>query len=45
VVTDGHSLDEFRADTVRNMDAWYPALGVKPGERLYLAPADRVRIW
>jgi predicted metalloendopeptidase len=45
VVTDGHALDEFRADTVRNMDAWYPALGVKPGEKLYLAPADRVHIW
>ncbi|MGZ3377818.1 MAG: M13 family metallopeptidase [Phenylobacterium sp.] len=45
VVTDGHALDEFRADTVRNMDAWYPALNVKPGEKLYLAPADRVRIW
>jgi putative endopeptidase len=45
VVTDGHALDEFRADTVRNMDAWYPALGVKPGEKLYLAPAERVRIW
>jgi putative endopeptidase len=45
VVTDGHALDEFRADTARNMDAWYPAFGVKPGEKLYLAPADRVRIW
>ncbi len=45
VVTDGHALDEFRADTVRNMDAWYPALNVKPGEKLYLPPADRVRIW
>jgi endothelin-converting enzyme/putative endopeptidase len=45
VVTDGHALDEFRADTSRNMDAWYPAFGVKPGEKLYLAPADRVRIW
>ncbi|HZZ67555.1 MAG TPA: M13 family metallopeptidase [Phenylobacterium sp.] len=45
VVTDGHALDEFRADTVRNMDAWYPALDVNPGEKLYLAPADRVRIW
>ena len=31
--------------TVRNIDAWYPAFGVKPGEALYLAPADRVRIW
>ena len=45
VVTDGHALDEFRADTARNMDAWYAAFGVKPGEKLYLAPADRVRIW
>ena len=39
------SLDEFRADTARNMDAWYPAFDVKVGEKLYLAPADRVRIW
>jgi predicted metalloendopeptidase len=45
VVTDGHALPEFRAQTVRNMDAWYPAFDVKPGEKLYLAPADRVRIW
>jgi putative endopeptidase len=44
-VTDGHAPAEFRADTVRNMDAWYPAFNVKPGEKLYLAPADRVRIW
>ncbi len=45
IVTDGHAPSEYRADTVRNIDAWYPAFGVKPGERLYLAPADRVRIW
>jgi predicted metalloendopeptidase len=44
-VTDGHAPAEFRADTVRNMDAWYAAFGVKPGEKLYLAPAERVRIW
>jgi predicted metalloendopeptidase len=30
---------------VRNTDAWYPAFDVKPGETLYLAPAERVRIW
>jgi putative endopeptidase len=34
-----------RTDVVRNMDPWYQAFGVKPGEKLYLAPADRVRIW
>lgn len=45
VATDEHAPDEFRADTVRNVDAWYPAFTVKPGEKLYLAPADRTRIW
>ncbi|HUK29758.1 MAG TPA: M13 family metallopeptidase [Candidatus Acidoferrum sp.] len=45
VMTDPHSPDEFRADTVRNIDAWYAAFHVQPGEKLYLAPADRVRIW
>jgi predicted metalloendopeptidase len=45
VMTDGHSPDEYRADTVRNLDAWYPAFDVKPGQRLYLAPDDRVRVW
>jgi putative endopeptidase len=30
---------------VRNLDAWYPAFDVKPGQRLYLAPDDRVRVW
>jgi putative endopeptidase len=37
-------LAEFRADTVRNSDAWYKAFGIKPGEKLYLAPGERVRI-
>jgi endothelin-converting enzyme/putative endopeptidase len=45
VMTDPHAPAEFRADTVRNIDAWYPAFNVQPGEALYLAPADRVRIW
>ena len=45
VAVDSHSPAEFRADTVRNIDAWYAAFDVKPGETLYLAPADRVRIW
>ncbi|MBS0361718.1 MAG: M13 family metallopeptidase [Proteobacteria bacterium] len=44
-VTDGHAPAEFRADTVRNLDAWYAAFGVKPGEKLYLAPDQRVRVW
>jgi len=45
VATNGHAPGEFRADTVRNLDAWYGAFGVKPGEKLYLSPDDRVRVW
>jgi predicted metalloendopeptidase len=45
VVTDGHAPDEFRADSVRNVDAWYQAFDVKPGQKLYLAPEERVRVW
>jgi putative endopeptidase len=30
---------------VRNVDAWYAAFGVKPGDKMYLAPQDRVHIW
>lgn len=45
VLTDPHAPAEYRADTVRNIDAWYPAFNVKPGEKLYLAPEARVRIW
>jgi predicted metalloendopeptidase len=45
IVTDGHAPAEYRADTVRNLDAWYPAFNVKPGQALYLAPQDRVHVW
>jgi putative endopeptidase len=45
VAVDPHSPGEYRTDTVRNIDAWYAAFDVKPGQTLYLAPADRVRIW
>ena len=45
VLTDPHSPGQFRADTVRNADGWYTAFDVKPGQTLYLAPADRVHIW
>jgi putative endopeptidase len=45
VLTDGHAPGEYRALTVRNLDAWYSALGVKPGQALYLQPEKRVRIW
>jgi len=45
VVVDGHAPPEFRADTVRNLDAWYDPFKVVPGQRLYLAPPDRVQVW
>jgi putative endopeptidase len=45
IVTDGHAPAEYRADTVRNIDAWYEAFDVRPGQRLHLAPAERVRVW
>jgi len=45
VLTDPHAPAQFRADTVRNSDAWYRAFDVKPGETLYLPPDQRVRIW
>lgn len=43
---DSHAPSRYRVNgVVRNMDAWYAAFNVKPGDRLYLTPADRVRIW
>ncbi|HUJ24985.1 MAG TPA: M13 family metallopeptidase [Myxococcales bacterium] len=45
LVTDGHAPPQYRADSVRNEDAWYAAFGVKPGQALWLAPADRVHVW
>jgi putative endopeptidase len=46
LLTDPHSPPEERVNAVvRNVDAWYTAFGVKPGDRLYVAPQDRVRIW
>ena len=45
VVVDGHAPPEYRADTVRNLDAWYEAFAVKPGQGLYLKAEDRVHIW
>ncbi len=45
ILTNGHSPGPWRALTVRNLDPWYAAFDVKPGEKLYLTPSQRVRIW
>ncbi len=45
VATSDHAPENYRADTVRNLDAWYDAFDVRPGHRLYLAPSSRVRVW
>jgi len=45
IATDGHSPGRYRVETVRNVDAWYQAFNVRPGQRLYLEPEARVRIW
>jgi putative endopeptidase len=45
LATDTHAPSEWRVATLRNLDAWYEAFGVKPGQKMYLAPDQRVRIW
>lgn len=44
--TDSHSPEEYRVNgVVRNLDEWYKAFNVQPGDKLYLPPEKRVRIW
>jgi putative endopeptidase len=46
LLTDPHSPPKYRVNgIVRNVDAWYKAFDVKPGDALYLPPEQRVRIW
>ena len=46
VMTDSHSPGTIRAFApLRNVDAWYEAFGVKEGDKNYVKPEDRVRIW
>ena len=46
LVSDPHSPDPVRAEApLRNIDAWYEAFGVKEGDKNYVKPEDRVRIW
>ncbi len=44
--TDPHAPGQFRIKgIVPNIDAWYEAFGIQPGDAMYIAPEDRIRIW
>ncbi len=44
--TDPHSPEEYRVNgVVRNLDEWYKAFNVQPGDKMYIPPEERVRIW
>jgi len=46
LLTDPHSPERYRVDgIVRNFDPWYKAFNVQPGDKLYLPPEERVRVW
>ena len=45
IATDVHAPAMWRVQTVRNLDAWYGAFGVTPGQALYLPPGKRVQVW
>ncbi|MGN6271186.1 MAG: M13 family metallopeptidase [Sphingomonas sp.] len=45
IATDGHAPGSYRALTVRNLDPWYKAYNVQPGQKLYLTPDQRVHVW
>ena len=45
LMTDVHAPGPYRAQTVRNLDAWYTAFDVKPGQKLYLDKPARVPVW
>jgi putative endopeptidase len=46
VMADVHSPDNFRVNgPLPNIDAWYAAFNIQPGDKLYIKPEDRVRIW
>lgn len=45
IATNGHAPGQYRALTVRNLEPWYKAFGVKPGDKLYLPPEKRVTVW
>ena len=46
LLTNEHSPAKYRVNgVVRNMDAWYKAFNVQPGDKMYLPPEQRVHVW
>ena len=45
IATDVHAPAMWRVETVRNLDAWYSAFDIQPGQQLYLTPERRVKVW
>ncbi|MFI5136788.1 MAG: M13 family metallopeptidase [Sphingobacteriales bacterium] len=46
ILTDPHSPEQFRANApVTNIDAWYAAFNIQPGDKMYKKPEDRIRVW
>ena len=45
VIGNAHAPGQYRTLTVRNVDAWYKAFNVTPGDALYLPPEKRVKLW
>ena len=46
ILTDSHAPGMHRANgPVVNIDAWYQAFNVQPGDKMYKAPGQRIRIW
>lgn len=45
LASDNHAPGNYRIAIVRNIDAWYDAFDVQPGDKLYLEPKARLRIW
>lgn len=44
--TDPHSPEQYRTDApLTNIDAWYTAFDVQPGDKMYKKPEDRIKVW
>ncbi|HTI57896.1 M13 family metallopeptidase [Mucilaginibacter sp.] len=46
ILTDPHSPEKYRCNApISNVDAWYAAFNIQPGDKNYKKPEDRIRVW